>query len=125
MRAKLSIGFDAEVAVPPREAEALGDAALDLAFDAHAVDHPAHVMRAGHFQQLVIQRHVPVPVQPALGKGLVKGAAGSVVRVRQCSIHVKNNGFNHVSVSVQLVFIEAKRPVFLKNHGLGILFVLK
>jgi L-ascorbate metabolism protein UlaG (beta-lactamase superfamily) len=52
-------------------------------------------LAAGHGQQLVVQRHVPVPGQAAFGKGPVEGDTVGVFGVGQGAVHVKDDGLDH------------------------------
>ena len=60
------------------------------------------LLAAGHLEQLVIQRDIPVPVQAVIGKGLVERLAVSVFGVGEGAVDVKYDGFD--SHSVDLMF---------------------
>ncbi len=63
------------------------------------------LLAAGHLEQLVIQRYIPVPVEAVLCKGLVERFAVTVLGVGKGAVHVENNSFNShkIQISSQLL----------------------
>ena len=61
-----------------------GQKTFDVVFDA--------LLAAGHAEQLVVQRDIPVPVETVFGEGLVERLAVPVLGIGKRAVHVEYDG---------------------------------